>query len=125
MVPILNQLSPLQGSALAPELVLQLVLAVVIVAGMWKTFDKVGEPGWAALIPIYNIYVVIRIGGNAWWWLLLMFVPILNFFALAKISIDLAGTFEQGLLFGLGLVLLPFVFYPILGFGGYQQQKPI
>ncbi|SDY24519.1 DUF5684 domain-containing protein [Halobellus clavatus] len=116
----------LQSAASSPELllqlVLQLVLAALVVAGMWKTFQKAGEPGWAAIIPIYNIYVILRITGGAWWWLLLLFIPVINFVALVKISVDLAGAFGRGILFGLGLTLLPIVFYPILGFGGSRYQ---
>jgi hypothetical protein len=116
----------LQSAASSPELllqlVLQLVLAALVVAGIWKTFQKAGEPGWAAIIPIYNIYVILRITGGAWWWLLLLFIPVINFVALVKISVDLAGAFGRGILFGLGLTLLPIVFYPILGFGGSRYQ---
>jgi hypothetical protein len=116
----------LQSAASSPELllqlVLQLVLAALVVAGMWKTFQKAGEPGWAAIIPIYNIYVILRITGGARWWLLLLFIPVINFVALVKISVDLAGAFGRGILFGLGLTLLPIVFYPILGFGGSRYQ---
>jgi hypothetical protein len=49
------------------ELLAVLALTIVIFAGFWKTFQKAGEPGWAGLIPIYNLYVLVRISGNAWW----------------------------------------------------------
>ncbi|PSP32844.1 signal peptidase I [Halobacteriales archaeon QH_10_70_21] len=115
---------PLQGDGPGGigVLLVQLLIFAVVVAGLWKTFEKAGEPGWAAIIPIYNAYVIIKISGNAWWWLILLFIPIINFFALAKISIDVADTFGQGALFGIGLWLLSFVFYPVLGFGDYQYQ---
>jgi hypothetical protein len=115
---------PLQGSGsggIVP-LLLQLIVLVVVVAGLWKTFEKAGEPGWAAIIPIYNTYVIVKISGNAWWWLILLFIPVINLFALAKVSIDVAGKFGQGTLFGVGLWLLSFIFYPVLGFGDYQYQ---
>lgn len=98
-------------------LLVYLAILVAVIAGVWKTFDKAGEPGWAAIIPIYNVYVMIKIGGNPWWYLLLMLVPLVNIFVQAKVSVDLAKAFDQGLGFGLGLWLLPFVFFPILGFG--------
>ena len=104
------------------ELFAVLALTIVIVAGFWKTFEKAGEPGWAGIIPIYNLYVLVRISGNAWWWFLLFFIPAINFFATVKISIDIAGKFNRGVLFGLGLTLLSFIFYPVLGFGDYQYQ---
>ncbi len=114
---------PLQGGGVvSPELLVILAITVVVVAGFWKTFEKAGEPGWAAIIPIYNLYVLVKISGNAWWWLTLFFIPIINILAQAKISIDVADKFDQGILFGLGLMLLSFIFYPILGFGSYQYQ---
>jgi len=115
---------PLQSSDVGGVgiLLVQLAILVVFVAGMWKVFEKAGEPGWAAIIPIYNIYVMIKISGNAWWWLILMLIPLINAIAFAKINIDVADKFGQGLLFGLGLWILGFVFWPVLGFGDYQYQ---
>jgi hypothetical protein len=99
-----------------------LALTIVIFAGFWKTFQKAGEPGWAAIIPIYNLYVLVKISGNAWWWFILFFVPFVNFLATVKVSIDVAGKFNRGVLFGLGLTFLSFIFYPVLGFGSSQYQ---
>ena len=130
MLPTLNFIIPLQsGSGGIAELlsgliglIIQLALIIVIVAGFWKTFEKADEPGWAAIIPIYNIYVLIRVSDNAWWWLVLFFIPVINLLALLKISIDVADKFDKGALFGLGLGILPFIFYPLLGFGDSQYQ---
>lgn len=103
-------------------MLIPLALLVIVVAGMWKAFEKAGEAGWLAIIPIVNLYIMIKISGNAWWWLILMFVPLLNIIAFAKISIDVADEFGQGLLFGVGLWLLGFVFWPLLGFGDYEYR---
>ncbi len=123
MTPTVDFLVPLQGGGGSTvELILTLALTVVVFAGFWKVFEKAGEPGWAAIIPIYNLYVLIRVSGNAWWWLLLLFIPVINLLATIKISIDVAGKFGKGILFGLGLTFLSFVFYPLLGFGNYRYQ---
>jgi hypothetical protein len=115
---------PLQtNSSSGIELIAVLALTIVIFAGFWKMFEKAGEPGWAGIIPIYNLYVLVKISGNAWWWFILFFIPIVNFFATIKISIDIAGKFNRGVLFGLGLTFLSFIFYPVLGFGDYQYQE--
>jgi len=115
--------APLQSSGSGNiELFVTLALTVVVFAGLWKVFEKAGEPGWAGIIPIYNLYVLVRISGNAWWWVILFFIPLLNLLATLKISIDVAGKFNKGILFGLGLTFLSFIFYPLLGFGGYQYQ---
>lgn len=68
--------------------------------------EKAGEPDRAAVIPIYNTYVLINIGGNAWWWLLLLFVPLLDLVAIVKISIDVAKATGQGLCYGLALSVI-------------------
>lgn len=123
---VMDSLVPLQSSGGGGiELFAVLALTIVIFAGFWKTFEKAGEPGWAGLIPIYNLYVLVRVSGNAWWWFILFFVPLVNFFATVKISIDIAGKFNRGVLFGLGLTFLSFIFYPVLGFGDYQYQDTI
>lgn len=120
-----GNLIALQAADFSLELGLQLLIIGIFVAGMWTTFRKAGEPGWAAIIPIYNTYLLVKIGGDAWWWLLLFFVPVINIFAAAKVSIDVASKFGKGVLFGLGLALLPFICYPILGFGGSQYQGAV
>lgn len=123
MTPTVDFLVPLQGGGGSTvELILTLALTVVVFAGFWKVFEKAGEPGWAAIIPIYNLYVLIRVSGNAWWWLILLFIPVINLLATIKISIDVAGKFGKGILFGLGLTFLSFVFYSLLGFGNYRYQ---
>ena len=104
------------------ELFVTLGLIIFIFAGLWKVFEKAGKPGWAAIIPIYNLYVLVKVSGNAWYWFALFFVPVINFFATLKISIDIAGKFNKGILFGLGLTFISFIFYPLLGFGGYQYN---
>ena len=104
------------------ELLVTLGIIVLIFAGFWKMFEKAGKPGWAGIIPIYNLYVLVKISGNAWYWFALFFVPVINFFATLKVSIDIAGKFNKGILFGLGLTFISFIFYPLLGFGGYQYN---
>lgn len=101
---------------------ISLGLAIVIIAGMWKTYEKAGKPGWGAIIPFYNIILLLEIAGRPLWWLILMFIPLVNFIILIVISIDVAQKFGKDTLFGLGLAFLSFIFYPILGFGDAQYQ---
>jgi len=103
-------------------LLISLLIAVATIAGMWKTFAKADNPGWAAIIPIYNVYVMIQIGDNEWWWLLLLLVPIVNIYAQYKIFKGVSEAFGEGLGITLGLFFLPFVFFPILGFGEFEYQ---
>ena len=92
-------------------------LLIFFVAGCWKTFTKAGKPGWACLIPIYNVFVLMDIAGRPAWWVLLMFVPFVNFFVALVVMMDIAKNFGKGAGFGFGLFFLGFIFYPILGFG--------
>lgn len=101
-----------------------LVFIGLVVAGMWKTFAKAGQPGWAAIIPIYNIYVMTQIVGRPAWWTVLAILPCVNIIALFIISIDMAKSFGKEVGFGIGLALLGPVFYAILGFGDAQYQGP-
>lgn len=120
MALFLAVIGPLQGATAdgSPvELLLILALIVLVVGGFWRTFQKAGEPGWAAIVPFYNFYVLLRISGNPGWWLILAFIPVVNLLVALKVGIDVAENFGKGTLFGLGLTLLSFIFYPILGFG--------
>jgi hypothetical protein len=94
-----------------------LAIAVLMIVAMWKVFEKAGEPGWAAIIPIYNFFVLLKIAGRPAWWFILLFIPFVNFIILIMVSIDVAKRFGKGTGFGLGLAFLGFIFYPILGFG--------
>jgi len=125
MVPIGVLATPLQSSDAGGIVLLlfQLLLAAIQIAGMWMVFKKAGHAGWKAIIPIYNFYIMLRIGENAWWWLVLVFIPILNLYALYKIHAGVARAFGRGIGFGLGLTFLGILFFPLLGFGDYQYHQ--
>ena len=103
---------------------IELALIVVILAGCWKVFTKAGQPGWASLIPIYNCYVLLKIVGRPAWWLILLLIPVVNFVIAILLCIDLAKSFGKTTGFAIGLLLLGFIFYPILGFGDAAYQGP-
>jgi hypothetical protein len=105
-------------------LIFQLAITIFIIAGVWKTFAKAGQPGWAAIIPIYNVYIMLKIAGKPGWWLLLFFVPLVNIVIAIIVAIEIAKAFGKGTGFGLGLAFLGFIFYPILGFGDATHKGP-
>jgi hypothetical protein len=92
----------------------------------WKVFTKAGQPGWAAIIPIYNLYVLTQVAGKEWWWFLLCFIPIVNLIAYIMICLGVATNFGKGAGFAVGLFCLGIIFYPILGFGSavYGPASP-
>ena len=109
-----------ETAAEGPGIVFWICYAAVIIlwiAGLWKVFEKAGEPGWAAIIPIYNTIVLLKIAGRPIWWIILLLIPLVNLIILIMVSIDVAKRFGKGTGFGLGLAFLPFIFYPVLGFG--------
>lgn len=102
--------------------VFALVLTIVMIASMWKIFDKAGKPGWAAIIPIYNLIVLLEIVEKPIWWIVLFFLPFVNAIAFILLDIELAKKFGKDALFGIGLLLLPIVFFPILAFGSARYK---
>lgn len=98
--------------------VVYLVVALLMIAAMWKVFDKAGKPGWACLLPVYNVIVMLQIAGKPEWWVLLFFVPFVNIVIMIMTEIALAQSFGKDTGFALGLIFLPVIFWPILGFGG-------
>ena len=101
---------------------LGLAIVVAVIAGFWRVFDKAGKPGWAAIIPIYNIIVLLEIAGKPLWWIILFFIPFANLVAAILVGLAVARNFGKSDGFGIGLGLLGFIFYPILGFGQAQYQ---
>lgn len=101
-----------------------LAVAILLIASMWRIFTKAGRPGWAAIVPFYNVYVMLDVVGRPGWWLLLYFVPVVNFVVSIIVLADLAKVFGKGIEYVLGLIILPFVFYPMLAFGSAVYVGP-
>ncbi len=99
-----------------------LIVVAIVIASMWVVFTKAREPGWAAIIPIYNMVVLLRIAGKPEWWVILMLIPLVQLVIGILVAIALAEKFGQSAGFAVGLVLFPFVFYPILAFGSAEYQ---
>ena len=97
---------------------------VVYLVAAWIVYTKAGEEGWKALIPIYNIWVLLKIVGRPGWWLLLFLIPFVNIVIWIIVSIDLAKSFGKGTGFALGLIFLGPIFYMILAFGDATYRGP-
>lgn len=112
------------GSGLGLFLVFELALIIFGIVTMWKIFSKAGKPGWASLIPIYNLFVMLDIAGKPAWWFLLFLIPFVNIVAAILVIASLACNFGKGGGFVVGMILLPIIFYPILAFGSAQYRAP-
>ena len=101
-------------------------LACVIlgIAAMWKVFTKAGQPGWAAIIPIYNIYLMTKIAGKPGIWTILCLIPVVNLIFVIWLYNMISKSFGHGEGFTVGLVLLGIIFWPILGFGDSKYLGP-
>ena len=114
---------PTQGFELPVGLIVFVVLLVVfIMACNWIIYAKAGKPGWAALIPIYNMIVLLEIVNRPIWWFLLLLIPCVGIVIAVLVTIDLAKSFGKDAGYAIGLILLPIVFYPLLAFGGATYQ---
>ncbi len=96
----------------------------LMIASGWQLFTKAGKPGWAVLIPVYNLVVLLEIVGKPVWWILLMFFPLVNLIVTVWIANLLARSFGETELYTIGMIFLPFIFYPLLAFGGCRYQGP-
>jgi hypothetical protein len=104
---------------------LLLAAAVLTIAGHWQILTKAQEPGWAILVPIYGTVKLLQISGRSGWWTLLLFVPYVGVITSIVLCVSLARVFGKGVGFGIGLLFLPFVFVPILGFGSAEYIGPV
>ena len=105
-------------------LVFGLAVMVFMIISWWIVLKKAGQPGWAILIPVYNFLVILRVAGKPWWWvfaILLAIIPFVGAILLLVVMIlvfhGISKNFGKGGGFTVGLVLLSFVFVPILAFG--------
>ena len=102
--------------------VIYAAVIVLVIAGMWKMFVKAGQQGWLSIVPILNTYVIIKLAGREGWWILLFLIPCVNIVVAIIVYMDLAQKYGKSAAYGLGLVFLPFIFIPMLGFGSATYQ---
>jgi ABC-type sulfate transport system permease subunit len=96
------------------------VVILILLASLWKIFTKANKPGWAAIVPIYNLVVELEIIGRPVWWIALSIVPVANLIVAIIILFDLAKAFGKGTGFGVFMLFFPFIAYPMLAFGKAQ-----
>lgn len=125
-------------------LVVGLIIALIVAISLWKIFSKAGKPGWTAFIPLYSYYIEVQIAGLPVWYFIVGCIPVA--LALASITIpyegntvislvyvatycvvvyNLAKRFGKGVGYTLGMIFLPFIFYPMLAFGDAVYQEDV
>jgi len=117
--------------------IVALVFAILAIIGLWKTLTKAGLPGWAAIIPFYNEYNVVKMSNRPvnWFWIMLVcslftWIPFIGWLLMIAIfvlwvfiALDVAANFGQGTGFAVLLIIFPSIMFLILGFGSYQYRR--
>lgn len=99
-----------------------LAFGILIIASQWIVYKKAGQAGWKCLIPFYNMYILMIISGKPGWWMFLLFIPLVGLAIFLFAMLSLAKKFGRSELFGVGLLLLPMIFFPLLAFGDSEYE---
>lgn len=114
----------IEPSVLITLLVLSISLSLLTVIAQWRVYSKAGQPGWTVLVPIYNLYILLKIVGKPAWWLLMFLIPGVNFVFIIWTYNLLSKSFGHDEGYTVGLIFLPLVFHPVLGFGKSEYVGP-
>lgn len=98
-------------------IIIIVVTSILMIISLWKIYKKAGKPGWTSIVPIYNFMVMCEIANKKWWYIFLMFIPIVNIYIILVLYNGIAKKFEKNDGFVVGMILLPAIFFPILAFG--------
>jgi len=109
------------GAGVVIYVIVVYLIAVIPLAGV---FNKAEEPAWAAFIPFYNYFVLLKIVGRPGWWLILYFIPLVNIVVAIIVLYDLSKSFGHGVGFTIGLILLSWIFLLVLWLGSSRYTGP-
>lgn len=98
------------------------IIILIYVLALWQVFTKAGEDGWKAIIPIYNQYILSKIGNQPVWVFLLLFIPFINIGASLLISLGVAEAFGKSTVVGVLIWLFPYFGYMYLGWGQAEYK---
>ena len=120
------------GLSLVALFILSLAFWVIVAVALWKVFEKAGEKGWKALIPVYNFWVLCEIAGRPGWWALSFLLAVIPFVGWIIpsvvwiiVALDLGKAFRKTTLFSVvALIIFSFIGLLILGFGDAKYHKP-
>lgn len=103
---------------------IQLAVAAATLAGLWGVFAKAGVEGWKAIVPFYNVWVLVELMRKPTWFVVLPFIPFANLYFWWVVSGDLSKAFGKSPGFGVGLFFLPFIFLPMVAFSEDKFALP-
>ncbi|MCK5803897.1 MAG: signal peptidase I [Lentisphaeria bacterium] len=103
----------------AVSVFLAVASALVMLISVARVLSKAGQPGWAVIVPVYNVICLLRVARMPLWWLLLFLVPVVSIVPSVLLPLGIARRFGRGGGFAMGLLFVPVGFWPLLAFGGY------
>ncbi len=113
------------SSALSTSIMVGSAIVLVLeILAFWMIFLKAGRPGWAAIIPIYNLYTMCKVAGRPGWWWILFLIPFVNIVVVFIVYIEIAKAFGKGTFFGVMMVVFPMICALILGLGSSTYTLP-
>ncbi len=104
--------------------IVYILIVLLTAAGLWRMFEKAGKPGWAAIIPFYNLWVMMEIIGRPNVHMLWCLCPIANIVFALIWYIELSQSFGRSAGWGVLAFFFPFVAWPIIGFGEDKYIGP-
>jgi hypothetical protein len=113
---------PIEPWVIMALVAVELAMLLLLIAAWWRIFEKAGEPGWAAIVPIYNGLVALKIAGKPMWWILLLLIPVVGIVFGFIVIVSIAKRFGKGAGFALGMIFLFPIFYPLLAWGEAQYN---
>lgn len=112
----INSLNAIAGPLNSVLLGVSVVIAIIIVVALWRIFIKAGRPGWAAIVPFYNLYVLLKIIKKPGWWIILFFIPLVTYIIQIIVAIEIGKAFGKNALFSTIFLLLIPVGFLIIAF---------
>ena len=111
------------GGTIIAIIIISIIASIITIIGQWKAFKKANRPGWASIIPIYNMIVFLEIAELPLWYLALYIIPFVNIYAIFKSNIEFVKKYNLHPMYGVGLVFVPYIFWLIIGFGSSSYNK--
>jgi len=106
-------------------IIICLIMLLLTIAGLWGVFQKAGQPGWKILIPVYNLYIWVKIAGKPKWWIIFLLIPYINIFMVMLLIVELLKGFKKDTIGAQVLcILFPYAYLPMLGFGKHTFTDP-
>jgi len=118
----IDSLNTISGPIYTIFLIVTVMVATIIIISLYRIFVKAGRPGWAAIIPIYNMYLLLKVIKKPGWWIILFFIPIVTYIIQIIVAIEIGKAFGKSALFSTIFLLLLPVGFLVIAFDKSKYQ---